>query len=75
MVGYAPSALTHPTLADEPFWLRPRLKGRAPGGHRLSRLLITLGQFGHCFGGIEAKVDDQVPLDFFRRRWWKSWGM
>ena len=24
-------------------------------------MLITLGQFGRCFGGIEAKVDDQVP--------------
>ena len=36
--------------------------------------LITLGQFGRCFGGIEAKVDDQVPLACFRRRWWSKLG-
>ena len=28
----------------------------------LIRLLITLGQFGRCFEGIEAEVNDQVPL-------------
>lgn len=38
-------------------------------------VLITLGQFGRCFGGIETKMDDQVPLACFRRRWWRSWGM
>ena len=32
----------------------------------LPRLPITLGQFGRSFGGIVAKVDDQVPLACFR---------
>ncbi len=35
----------------------------------------SIDPFGRCFGGIEAEVDDQVPLACFRRRWWSSWGM